>query len=76
VVAEETAIFWNSFLDEFAKPVKESLIRGFAEVIRRQDNDPVIAEIEGGARQVNGFGEAGSPGPGEETKVGKLFSDA
>jgi len=66
----------DGFLDDLAEPLEEAVIGGLAEIIRRQDDGAVEAEIEGGARQVNGFGQAGSAGTGEQAEVGKFFADA
>ena len=75
MIAKEKAVRGDGFLNHLAEPVKESLVCGFAEIIRRQDNDAIVAEIEGGARQVNRFGETGSPRPGEQAEVGILLAD-
>ena len=76
MVGEQMSVCGNGFLNQFAEPVEESIIGGFAKIIWRQDDNAIVAEIEDGARQFDGFSQAGSPGPREQAEVGKLFADA
>ncbi len=46
VIAKQTSIRWNGFMDHLLEPIEQAVIICFAEIIRRQSHNCIKAEIE------------------------------